>query len=103
MRSRLLLVCCIASIGARAEVPGWLQWTVAGPTDALQLGPADAVALPGALLLWGSSLLLAGPANCNWCDGPDNTGLPGSPGSGQASLNGVDAWFHDALTGWPFS
>jgi len=38
------------------------------------------------------------PAHCRWCDGPDNTGLPGT--GSQGTLNGVDAWFHDAMTGW---
>jgi membrane-associated phospholipid phosphatase len=37
-------------------------------------------------------------AHCRICDGPDNTGLPGT-GSG-GSLNAVDAWFHDATAGW---
>jgi membrane-associated phospholipid phosphatase len=37
------------------------------------------------------------PARCRLCDGADNTGLPGSGGRG--SLNAVDAFFHDALTG----
>ncbi len=39
------------------------------------------------------------PARCRICDGPDNSGLPGT--GSQGSLNGVDAWFHDAVTGWP--
>jgi len=37
-------------------------------------------------------------AHCRLCDGPDNTGLPGT--GSQGSLNGVDAWFHDATTSW---
>jgi membrane-associated phospholipid phosphatase len=41
------------------------------------------------------------PASCRWCDGPDNTGLPGTGSRG--SLNGVDAWFHDRMTGWLMS
>ena len=41
------------------------------------------------------------PAACRICDGPDNSGLPGTGSRG--SLNGVDAWFHDAATGWAFS
>lgn len=41
------------------------------------------------------------PAACRLCDGADNTGLPGS--GGRSSLNGVDAFFHDALTGWALS
>ena len=38
------------------------------------------------------------PAHCRLCDGPDNTGLPGTGSRG--SLNAVDAWSHDAFTGW---
>jgi len=41
------------------------------------------------------------PATCRWCDGPDNSGLPGTGSRG--SLNGVDAWFHDRMTGWLMS
>ena len=38
------------------------------------------------------------PVHCRICDGPDNTGLPGTGARG--SLNGADAWFHDATAGW---
>lgn len=41
------------------------------------------------------------PAHCRICDGPDNTGLPGTGSRG--SLNAVDAFFHDAMTGFIFS
>jgi membrane-associated phospholipid phosphatase len=41
------------------------------------------------------------PAHCRICDGPDNTGLPGTGSRG--SLNAVDAWFHDSMTGWIMS
>jgi membrane-associated phospholipid phosphatase len=41
------------------------------------------------------------PAACRICDGADNSGLPGT--GGRSSLNGVDAFFHDALTGWLLS
>jgi membrane-associated phospholipid phosphatase len=41
------------------------------------------------------------PAHCRLCDGADNSGLPGT--GGRSSLNGVDAFFHDALTGWIIS
>jgi membrane-associated phospholipid phosphatase len=41
------------------------------------------------------------PATCRICDGPDNSGLPGTGSRG--SLNGVDAWFHDRMTGWLMS
>jgi membrane-associated phospholipid phosphatase len=58
------------------------------------------VALPAAgLFLGGTQLFHLTPAHCRWCDGPDDLGTPGSPGAGRGSLNGVDAFFHDALTG----
>jgi membrane-associated phospholipid phosphatase len=41
------------------------------------------------------------PAQCRLCDGSDNSGLPGTGSRG--SLNGIDAWFHDAATGWLMS
>jgi membrane-associated phospholipid phosphatase len=41
------------------------------------------------------------PARCNICNGDDNSGLPGTGSRG--SLNGVDAWFHDQMTGWLIS
>jgi membrane-associated phospholipid phosphatase len=72
----------------------------AGPSDALSLTPADAVIIPAALVVFGGiPLLHLAPAHCRVCDGPDDSGLPGSVGSGRGSLNGVDAFFHDALTG----
>jgi len=91
-----------ASGSARAD--GWLGWTRAAPGDTLALNvPADALILGGGFLLWGGSQALrgaVGPQACNLCDGVDNLGLPGEPGDGRGSLNGVDAFFHDALTGW---
>jgi membrane-associated phospholipid phosphatase len=41
------------------------------------------------------------PATCRICDGPDNSGLPGTGSRG--SLNAVDAWFHDRMSGWLMS
>ncbi|HKB48393.1 MAG TPA: hypothetical protein VKC57_11890, partial [Ktedonobacterales bacterium] len=38
------------------------------------------------------------PAHCVVCDGDHDSGLPGTGSRG--SLNGVDAYFHDAMTGW---
>jgi membrane-associated phospholipid phosphatase len=71
-------------------------------TDKVDLRPAaDLTIASVALLAWGVPALLQDqltPAHCRICDGPDNTGLPGTGSSG--SLNGVDAWFHDATTGW---
>ncbi len=77
-------------------------WTQAGPGDKLALRPAAdftiaGVGLAGFVI---PELLKAdlAPAHCRICDGPDNSGLPGSGSRG--SLNGVDAWFHDQMTGW---
>jgi membrane-associated phospholipid phosphatase len=75
----------------------------AQPGDALGLTAADAVLAPSLVLAWGGLTLLPTPAHCRACDGPDDSGLPGSPGSGRGSLNGVDAAFHDALTGFVVS
>jgi len=81
-----------------------------GVALALALTASDKVDIrPGADLALASVALLGvaipqvfkgeiAPARCRVCDGPDNTGLPGTGTRG--SLNGVDAWSHDALTGW---
>jgi membrane-associated phospholipid phosphatase len=91
-------VLLIAALPARAD--GWLGWTEARPADALSLRSADLVIAPAALLLLGGSQLVhLAPAHCRLCDGADDSGLPGSAGAGRGSLNGVDAFFHDALTG----
>jgi membrane-associated phospholipid phosphatase len=79
-------------------------WTDAGPGDKLAIRPAlDFTILGVGLLGFVVPELLKqhlAPASCNVCNGPDNTGLgDGSPGS----LNGVDAFFHDQLTGWLIS
>jgi membrane-associated phospholipid phosphatase len=88
----------LAALPARAD--GWLGWTEARPADALALRPADAVTAPAALLIFAASPLLhLGPGHCRLCDGPDDSGLPGSPGAGRGNLNGLDAFFHGALTG----
>ena len=87
-----------AALPARAD--GWLGWTQAGPSDALTLSTADAVVIPAAVLFLGSTQLFHfAPAHCRWCDGSDDLGTPGSAGAGRGSLNGVDSFFHDALTG----
>lgn len=79
-------------------------WTQAGPTDKLALRPAADFAIAGVGLagfvipeLLKEDLA---PARCRICDGPDDSGLPGTGSRG--SLNGVDAWFHDRMTGWIF-
>lgn len=80
-------------------------WTQAGATDKLDLNPpADAAIFAISAIgvtvpeLFKTQLV---PSHCRICDGPDNSGLPGTGGRG--SLNGVDAFFHDHLTGWLFS
>jgi membrane-associated phospholipid phosphatase len=77
-------------------------WTQAGPSDKVGLQPAADVAIVsvaavGALLpeLFRDQIV---PARCRLCDGADNSGLPGTGTPG--SLNGVDAFFHDRITGW---
>ncbi len=77
-------------------------WTQAGPADKLALRPAADFAIAGVGLagfvipeLLKQDLA---PARCRICDGPDNSGLPGTGSRG--SLNGVDAWFHEEMTGW---
>ena len=70
--------------------------------DKVDVRPAADLALTGvALVGFAIPYLLAdqlAPARCRICDGADNTGLPGTGSRG--SLNAVDAWFHDAATGW---
>jgi membrane-associated phospholipid phosphatase len=74
-------------------------------TDKVDVRPAADLTIAGiALVAWGIPELLRNdlaPAHCRLCDGADNTGLPGSGSA--ASLNGVDAWFHDATAGWLMS
>jgi membrane-associated phospholipid phosphatase len=79
-------------------------WTDAGPGDKVAIRPAlDFTILGVGLAGFVVPELLKqhlAPASCNVCNGPDNTGL--GDGS-QGSLNGVDAFFHDQLTGWLIS
>jgi membrane-associated phospholipid phosphatase len=74
-------------------------------SDKVDVRPAVDLAIAGgALVGWVVPELLQAqlaPGHCRLCDGSDNSGLPGTGSRG--SLNGVDAWFHDALTGWPMS
>ena len=78
------------------------SWIDAGATDKIALRPAaDAVVTGAGLVVFVVPELLKdklAPAHCAICDGGDNTGLPGTGSRG--SLNGVDAYFHDALTGF---
>ena len=81
------------------------SWTDAAPQDKLAIKPAADFTLIGVGLagfvvpeLLKESIA---PAHCVVCGGDDNTGLPGT--GSQGSLNGVDAFFHDALTGFAFN
>jgi membrane-associated phospholipid phosphatase len=71
-------------------------------TDKVDVRPAADLAIGGvALVVWAVPEIFRNelaPSHCHLCDGADNTGLPGTGSS--ASLNGVDAWFHDATAGW---
>lgn len=71
-------------------------------TDRVDVRPAADVAIVTvALLGWGIPEFMRSelaPAHCRLCDGTDNSGLPGT--GSRSSLNGLDAWFHDALTQW---
>ena len=70
--------------------------------DKVDLRPGADIALVSvAVLGWGVPELFKkefAPAHCRLCDGSDNTGLPGTGSA--ASLNGIDSWFHDRMTGW---
>lgn len=74
-------------------------------TDKVDVRPAADVAIASvAFLGWAVPEFFKSelaPAHCHLCDGTDNTGLPGT--GSRSSLNGVDAWFHDALTEWLMS
>ena len=76
-----------------------------GASDKVDVRPAADLTVAGvALVGWIVPELLRNqlvPAHCRLCDGADNTGLSGTGSRG--SLNGVDAWFHDAMTGWVLS
>lgn len=73
----------------------------AGASDKIGLNvPADVAILSAGFAGFVIPELLKeslAPAHCNACNGADNTGLPGT--GSQGTLNGVDAFFHDALTG----
>ncbi len=77
----------------------------ASGSDKLDVRPeADAIITGVGFAGWLVPALLSKqivPASCRICDGPDNSGLPGTGSPG--SLNGVDAWFHDRITGWLMS
>jgi membrane-associated phospholipid phosphatase len=79
-------------------------WTDAGPTDKVAIRPAADFTIAGiglaAFILPELLKQHLAPSSCRLCDGPDNAGLgDGSRGT----LNGVDAFFHDQLTGWMLS
>jgi membrane-associated phospholipid phosphatase len=79
-----------------------LAWTQAGASDKVALAPAADLAISAVGFAgWVVPELLKGhlaPARCVACNGDDNSGLPGSGSPG--TLNGVDAWFHDSMTGF---
>jgi membrane-associated phospholipid phosphatase len=74
-------------------------------SDKVDVRPEADLTIAGAALVgWIVPELLRNelvPAHCRICDGADNSGLPGTGSRG--SLNGVDAWFHDSMTGWVLS
>ena len=80
----------------------FFSWTQAGPSDRLALRPGvDAVIAGAGLIGFVVPELFKerlAPAHCLLCDGGDNSGLPGTGSRG--SLDGIDAYFHDAMTGW---
>ena len=99
---RALALLLLLSSAAQAQ-EGPFAWAHAGPDDALNLSvPGDFILAVGGLALWGGSQAVRNsiaPSRCNLCGGPDDVGLPGDPLAGRADLNGLDAWFHDRLTG----
>ena len=105
MHKRVVAVvglCAVVFAGsARAQDKSWYQST---PEDRVSLNLPVDLALLGVGLVGtlGTELLkkTIAPDACVACNGPDNTGL--RDGS-QADLNGVDAFFHDQLTGAVFS
>ena len=99
--ARLLAATLVAALVAPA--PARADWTKAEPTDALALNlPADIAITAGGFGFWLATELAKSklaPANCRICNGSDNSGFAIDPRSGQGDLNGVDAFFHDQLTG----
>lgn len=90
-------------VAAPAHANPWWQ---AGPEDRVALDvPADiALGVAGVAAIVVPELLKStlAPKHCVNCDGLDNSGLPGDPLNGPGTLNGVDAFFHDQLTGAVF-
>jgi membrane-associated phospholipid phosphatase len=105
---------CLAAFSARAQtVPApdssteAERWAKGRPSDAFSLNLSADLALTGSsFVLWGMTTVAGrdlGPDSCWLCNGVDNHGTPTTPGNGSGSLNPVDAFFHDKLTGWPIS
>ena len=105
--TRLAAVAVAAASVAFAAPPARADWTQAAPGDKVALLPAADLALvAGGMAYWlgtGLAKQQLAPAVCRVCNGVDNTGLSNGPGAGQSGLNGVDAFFHDRLTGALFS
>jgi membrane-associated phospholipid phosphatase len=97
------LVAVLAAGLAFAAPPARADWTRAAPADKVALLPvADLALAAGGMAYWlGTELAKSqlAPAACRVCNGFDNTGLSNGPGAGRSGLNGVDAYFHDQLTG----
>lgn len=106
----LVAVCALATGSVRAAGPlqpplSARSWTEAGPEDRVGLDlPVDltliGVGLAGTVVPELLKSTLA-PDHCVVCNGDDNSGLGGDAGKNE--LNGVDAFFHDNLTGALFS
>jgi len=99
MRIALAVLLCAAA-PALASGPFW----TASPQDRVALAPADDLIIGAAsiVVVVVPELLMKSlaPAHCVFCNGPDNSGLPGDPRNGRGTLNPVDAFFHDQLTGF---
>jgi membrane-associated phospholipid phosphatase len=101
----LALTTLLVSTSAHADPTR--PWYQAGTDDRIALRPAWDIAVlgVGAAVTLGTELgkpLLA-PASCRVCEGAETSGLPGDPGNGPGTLNGADRFFHDRLTGRPYS
>jgi membrane-associated phospholipid phosphatase len=102
-RAKARLLAVLAAGVAFSASPAHADWTQAAPGDKVSLLPAADLALAaGGMAYWLGTELAKNqlaPAACRICNGFDNTGLSSGPGAGQSELNGVDAFFHDQLTG----
>lgn len=89
------------ALALAVALPAAAQQEPPAPRLALTVG-ADVAIASGGFVLFGVTELLKpqlAPGECRVCGGTPTTGLPGDPAAAQRSVNGADAWFHDALTG----